>query len=173
MRGAFTLIGDAAVRLYFVLFQRAPAVFGFLAELAVHCFLGAVADALQIAGRCGSVVQCFIGVAAAIATRRTRIYRSRHGSQGKLHCRGSGFRNLFLSIFVLFLLGGFLLEGNPPGKGGGGLAAPPFFFFFFFRDQFAHCPWVHVSQDGEQCENGDLVFCLPYGLWLPSFSWLP
>ena len=126
MRGAFTLIGDAAVRLYFVLFQRAPAVFGFLAELALYCFLGAVADALQIAGRCGSVVQCFIGVAAAIATRRTRIYRSRHGSQGKLHCRGSGFRNLFLSIFVLFLLGGFLLEGNPPGKGGGGLAAPPF-----------------------------------------------
>ena len=44
---------------------------------------------------------------------------------------------------------------------------------FFFRDQFAHCPWVHVSQAGEQCENGDLVFCLPYGLWLPSFSWLP
>ena len=36
--------------------------------------------------------------------------------------------------------------------------------FFFFRDQFAHCPWVHVSQDGEQCENGNLVFCLPYGL---------
>ena len=26
----------------------------------------------------------------------------------------------------------------------------------FFRDQFAHCPWVHVSQAGEQCENGDL-----------------
>ena len=35
---------------------------------------------------------------------------------------------------------------------------------FLFRDQFAHCPWVHVSQDGEQCENGNLVFCLPYGL---------
>ena len=34
----------------------------------------------------------------------------------------------------------------------------------FFRDQFAHCPWVHVSQDGEQCENGNHVFCLPYGL---------
>ena len=27
----------------------------------------------------------------------------------------------------------------------------------FFRDQFAHCPWVRVSQDGEQCENGNLV----------------
>ena len=37
-------------------------------------------------------------------------------------CRGSGFRNFFLGIFVLFLLGGFLLEGNPPRKG---LAAPP------------------------------------------------
>ena len=34
----------------------------------------------------------------------------------------------------------------------------------FFRDQFARCPWVHVSQDGEQCENGNPVFCLPYGL---------
>ena len=33
-----------------------------------------------------------------------------------------------------------------------------------FRDQFARCPWVHVSQDGEQCENGNHVFCLPYGL---------
>jgi len=38
-------------------------------------------------------------------------------------CRGSGFRNFFLGIFVLFLLGGFLLEGNPPR--GKGLAAPP------------------------------------------------
>ena len=36
--------------------------------------------------------------------------------------------------------------------------------YFFFRDQFALCPWVHVSQDGEQCENGNLAFCLPYGL---------
>ena len=36
-------------------------------------------------------------------------------------CRGSGFRNLFLAIFILFLLGGFLLEGNPPR----GLSAPP------------------------------------------------
>ena len=44
---------------------------------------------------------------------------------------------------------------------------------FFFRDQFAHCPWVHVSQDGEQCENGNVVFCLPYGLWLPSDSEQP
>lgn len=37
--------------------------------------------------------------------------------------RGSGFRNFFLRIFILFLLGGFLLEGNPPRTG---LAAPPF-----------------------------------------------
>ena len=36
-------------------------------------------------------------------------------------CRGSGFRNFFLAIFILFLLGGFLLEGNPPR----GLSAPP------------------------------------------------
>ena len=36
-------------------------------------------------------------------------------------CRGSGFRNCFLAIFILFLLGGFLLEGNPPR----GLSAPP------------------------------------------------
>ena len=41
---------------------------------------------------------------------------------------------------------------------------PPGTRDFFFRDQFAHCPWVHVSQDGEQCENGNRVFCLPYGL---------
>ena len=31
------------------------------------------------------------------------------------------------------------------------------------RDQFARCPWVHGSQDGEQCENGNHVFCLPSG----------
>ena len=36
---------------------------------------------------------------------------------------GSGFRNIFLCIFILFLLGGFLLEGNPPRRG---LEAPPF-----------------------------------------------
>ena len=47
------------------------------------------------------------------------------------------------------------------------------FSFFFFRDQFAHCPWVHVSQDGEQCENGNLVFCLPYGLLAAVLLWLP
>ena len=44
---------------------------------------------------------------------------------------------------------------------------------FFFRDQFAHCPWVHVSQDGEQCENGNHVFCLPYGLLAAVLLWLP
>jgi hypothetical protein len=37
--------------------------------------------------------------------------------------RGSGFRNHFVGIFVLFLIGGFLLEGNPPRRNG--LAAAP------------------------------------------------
>ena len=96
------------------------AVFGFLAQFTLY----AVADILQIAGRCCRVVQCTLGVVAAIATRRTRIDRNRSGSPWKLRCRGSGFRNLFLSIFVLFLLGGFLLEGNPP-RTGTGLQAPP------------------------------------------------
>ena len=32
---------------------------------------------------------------------------------------------------------------------------------FSFRDQFAHCPWVHVSHAGEQCENGYLCRSLP------------
>ena len=30
-----------------------------------------------------------------------------------------------------------------------------------------------LAKNGEQSENGELAFCLPYGLWLPSFSWLP
>ena len=43
----------------------------------------------------------------------------------------------------------------------------------FFSRSVRSLSWVHVSQAGERSENEVLTFCLPYGLWLPSFSWLP
>ena len=56
-------------------------------------------------------------------TRAVRIFWGKQCTGISRKCRGSGFRNIYMCIFVLFLLGGFLLEGNPPRKG---LAAPPF-----------------------------------------------
>ena len=60
---------------------------------------------------------------STIDTRAVRIFWGKQCTGILRKCRGSGFRNIFMCIFVLFLLGGFLLEGNPPRKG---LAAPPF-----------------------------------------------
>ena len=56
-------------------------------------------------------------------TRAVRIFWGKQCTGISRKCRGSGFRNIYMCIFVLFLLGGFLLEGNPPRRG---LAAPPF-----------------------------------------------
>ena len=62
---------------------------------------------------------------STIDTRAVRIFWGKQctGILRKSRVCGSGFRNLFLCIFILFLLGGFLLEGNPPRRG---LEAPPF-----------------------------------------------
>ena len=126
MRGIYILTGDAAVRWHVGLFHKAPGILSFLAKLTLYCFFGAVVDTLHFAGRCSSVAQRTL-VTVAMPMRRTRIFGSwaalQHIRIDKIvrKCRGSGLRNIFVCIFVLFLLGGFLLEGNPPR----GLAAPP------------------------------------------------
>ena len=58
-------------------------------------------------------------------------------------------------------------EARGPREGGLGQRSKG---LVFFRDHFAHCPWVHISQAGEQCESEDLAFCLPYGSLCASES---
>ena len=118
LRGSYVLAGDAAVRWYIVLFHRVPGISRFLAQLTLYCFFGAVMDTLQIAGRCSFVAWRTLGTVAQ-ARHETRIF-----SHSSVRWRGSGFRNIYLTIFILFLLGGFLLEGNPPRPGTGLQAAP-------------------------------------------------
>ena len=118
LRGSYVLAGDAAVRWYIVLFHRVPGICRFLAQLTLYCLFGAVIDTLQIAGRCSFVGWRTLGTVAQ-ALHTTRIF-----SHSRVRWRGSGFRNIYLTLFILFLLGGFLLEGNPPRRDTGLQAAP-------------------------------------------------
>ena len=126
MRGSYLLAGRAAVRWYVVLFNYVPTVSAFIAQLAAYCLIGAISDTVQGLCRLGHFVEKEEAM-IRLATRRF-VSMSSSAIWGKQRlgilrrCRGSGFRNIYMAIFILFLLGGFLLEGNPPRKG---LAAPP------------------------------------------------
>ncbi len=122
LRGICILLGHAAlVRWYVVAFHYVTAVAQFTAQMAVYCLKGAIFD-IAI-GICRVAVLAHMEIGAVASMTRHFGGPMPHHLAGRIlrRCRGSGFRNFYLGIFVLFLLSGFLLEGNPPR----GLAAPP------------------------------------------------
>ncbi len=107
-----------------------------IARLLVYCFIGAIIDTAQVVGFCSIILNlggpvpirlaCNIAKNVAkplLGTSRCSAFWGKQPTGILRKVRGSGFRNIFLLIFIIFLLGGFLLEGNPPRNR---LAAPPF-----------------------------------------------
>ena len=109
---------------------RALSYLGFLLHIEVEIIAHSISR-LQCSSPhfCGPVpstkvsrIYKFVSHSRPIAVIRSMAWGTQSSERIRRFC-GSGFRNLFLCIFILFLLGGFLLEGNPPRRG---LEAPPF-----------------------------------------------